>query len=235
MKHLIALLGLFLSPLILCSQSNMSSELSGFSTLQVSGNINLEIQTANSGHLDFELESQLDQVDVELLDNVLKIKGKTELGNEPALNLTLYFNENLTDIVSSKGARIISRDTIHGASLALKATTGGKMELVVVLESLDVTISQGSDIVLYGQTNSQNVKVSAWGNYLAYELEAEDAYIKASSKSQAKVVARRIINATSNGKSFVGYIGEPESTYVKTSLGGEVASFKTKEIALDRD
>ena len=79
------------------------------------------------------------------------------------------------------------------------------------------------------------MRVSAWGNYLAYGLEAEDAYIKASSKSQAKVVARRIINATSNGKSFVGYIGEPESTYVKTSLGGEVASFKTKEIALDRD
>ena len=158
MKHLIALLGLFLSPLILCSQSNMSSELSGFNTLQVSGNINLEIQTADSGHLDFEVESQLDQVDVELLDNVLKIKGKTELGNEPALNLTLYFKENLTDIVSSKGARIISRDTIHCSSLALKATSGGKMELIVAVQSLDVTISQGSDIILYGMTNSQNVK-----------------------------------------------------------------------------
>jgi hypothetical protein len=235
MKHFIVLLGLFLSPFILCSQSNLSSELEEFSTLRVSGNINLEILMANSGHLDFEMESQPDQVDVELLDNELKIKGKTELGNEPALNLTLYFNESLTDMVSSKGARIISKDTIHGASLALKATSGGKMELVVALQSLDVTISQGSDIILYGKTSSQNVQVSSWGNYLAYELESEDSYIKASSKSQAKVVARRIINATSNGKSFVGYIGEPESTYVKTSLGGEVASFKTKEIALDSD
>ena len=147
MKHFITLLGLFMSPLILCSQNNMSNELSGFNTLQVSGNINLEILKANSGHLDFEMESQLDQVNVELLDNVLKIKGKTELGNEPALNLTLYFSESLTDIVSSKGARIISKDTIQGTSLALKAATGGKMELIVALQSLDVTISQGSDVI----------------------------------------------------------------------------------------
>ena len=109
------------------------------------------------------------------------------------------------------------------------------MELHVALQSLDIDITQGSDIVLYGKTDSQNVRVSAWGNYLAYDLEAEDSYVKAASKSQAKIVARRIVNATSNGKSFIGYIGEPESTYVKTSLGGEVAAFKTKKIALDQD
>ena len=74
MKYFITLLGLFLSPLMLCSQGNLSTELNGFNTLQVSGNINLEILMASSGRLDFEEESQLEQLDVELLDNVLKIK-----------------------------------------------------------------------------------------------------------------------------------------------------------------
>ncbi len=235
MKQFTILLVLILTPVFLFSQNPANIALNEFGKLEVSGNIIVEIILADSWKLVFEKQVDSDQVDTGIKDGILKIKGKTELGKEPALNLKLFLKETLTEMVVSKVGRILSSDTIHTISLALKATSGGKMELMVSLQSLDVTITQGSDIILYGETSSQNVRVTAWGNYLAYDLEAEDSYVKASSKSQAKVVARRIINANSSGKSFVGYIGEPESTYVKTSLGGEVASFKTRDVALESD
>ena len=90
------------------------------------------------------------------------------------------------------------------------------------VDSLSARVNQGADIILYGRTRSQYVNAYTWGNYLAYELEAQDAYVKAATGAQVKVNSNRLLDANATSKAFVGYWGDPEQKKVKTSVGGEV-------------
>ena len=68
---------------------------------------------------------------------------------------------------------------------------------------------------------------------MAYDLDCDESTVKATAGSQAKVVANNSIDANSQARSYIAYIGDPNKTSVRTSMGGEVASFKTKEEALN--
>jgi hypothetical protein len=68
-----------------------------------------------------------------------------------------------------------------------------------------------------------SLKVETGGNFLAYELQTENAWVKASTASQVKVYARRLLNANASGKSFIAYRGEPAVKEFTSSLGGEIS------------
>jgi hypothetical protein len=83
-------------------------------------------------------------------------------------------------------------------------------------------VSQGSDIILYGTTRILQVNANTVGNCLAYDLQATHAWVKAATGSQVKVKVSGLLNANAAGKSFVGYMGDPEVKEFTTSLGGEI-------------
>ena len=60
------------------------------------------------------------------------------------------------------------------------------------------------------------------GNFLAYELLAVNAWVKAATGAQVKVNTTQLLNANASGKAFIGYLGEPAKKEFKTSVGGEI-------------
>jgi len=90
------------------------------------------------------------------------------------------------------------------------------------VDSLSARVNQGADLILYGSTRSQYVNAYTWGNYLAFELEAIDSYVKAATGAQVKVNTSGLLDASATSKAFVGYLTEPELKKVKTSVGGEI-------------
>lgn len=215
-------------------QNRITVTLGEFTSLSVSGRADVELVPSETHEMSITARNgKPEDVKFEIKNGELKIKTRPDLKKENEIAIKLPYT-TLTRIESTIGAVINSKQEFKGTDIELRVLTGGKIELSVDVETIEAKITHASDIILYGKTTSQNVVANTGGNYLAYELECEDSYVKASSGAQIKVTAKRIIDATSNSKAFVGYIGEPGSTYIKTTLSGEVASFKTHSDAMRR-
>jgi len=214
-------------------QNRISVTLGEFTSLSVSGRANVELVPSETNEMSIiSRNGKPEEVAFEIKNGELKIKTKPDLKKENEISIKIPY-KTLTRIEAATGAVINSREELKGTDLELKVLAGGKIELSVDVKTIDAKIIQASDIILYGKTTAQNVVANTGGNYLAYELECEESIIKASSGAQIKVTANRIIDATSNSKAYVGYIGEPGSSITKTSLSGKIAAFKTPADAIN--
>ena len=192
-----------------------------FEKLKVSGNIHLELVSSNTQQLFIVSDENSEMVDIETGEGLLMLKAKSELNNAPAIELKLHYI-NLSSLEITKGSLIQSVDTLKSNLLQLDVLSGGKAEIWIRVDSLNARVNQGADVILYGNTRSQFVNAYSWGNYLAFDLEAVDSYVKAATGAQVKVNTSRLLDASATSKAFVGYLGEPERKKVKTSVGGEI-------------
>ena len=171
--------------------------------------------------MEFETDQDLEGLTVESKDGELFLKTKSDLKKEPPLKGKLLYR-TLTRIEVTKGAHVQSTDTLKADILFLKAETGGKAELTVLTDSLSARINQGADVILYGKTRAQSVNAYTWGNYLSYDLDVVNTFVKAATGAQVKVNASGILDGNATSKATVGYWGEPQQKKIKTSVGGEV-------------
>ncbi len=212
-------------------QNRITINLDDFNSLSVSGGIDLELIPSDSREMSITaLNGKPEEVGVDMKDGELTIRIRPRIEKEDITKVKLPYSK-LNKISVSAGAVVNSARDLQADDLQLTANSGGKIELGVNAKNIDAKVIQVSDIILYGKAVSQNVNANTGGNYLAYDLECQDTYIKVSSGSQGKVTASRIIEATAFSKGFIGYIGDPVSTYTKTSMGGEIAAFKTRQDA----
>ena len=202
------------------AQNRITVELQEFTELSVYGRADVEIIPSESNKMSITArDGRPEEVEYEIRKGELKIRTKPDLKKENEIAIRVPYSM-LTSIEASAGAVINSKEDLKSKDLNLKVHAGGKIELTVEAEMIDSKTTQGSDIILYGKTVSQNVLANTGGNYLAYDLESEEAVVKASSGSQIKVKANKKLDATSNSKGFVGYIGDPETLQIQTSMGG---------------
>jgi len=190
--------------------------------LKVSGNIHLSLLPSDATYLEFKTAQFPESLTISQDKDQLLLRSKTELKQSPALECNLYI-ENLSELEVSRAAVVHSSDTLPFENLSLKVETGGKAEISVASDSLHARVSQGSDIILYGKTRILRVNANTVGNCLAYDLQAQDAWVKAATGSQVKVKVSGLLNANAVGKSFIGYMGDPEVKEFSTSLGGEIS------------
>ena len=69
------------------------------------------------------------------------------------------------------------------------------------------------------------IQAYTWGNFLGYDLQSDDTYVKAATGAQVKVSASGLLDANATSKAFIGYAGEPAEKKVKTSVGGEITPY----------
>jgi len=193
-----------------------------FEELKVSGNIHLILLPSDTTFLEFETEEFHELLTVEQDKSQLLLRSKTELNQSPALVVKLHLT-SLDRLEITRGAVVHSSDTLHYNVLSLKVETGGKAEITVATDSLNARVSQGSDIILYGSSRSLQVNANTVGNFLAYQLHTENAWVKAATGSQVKVNVTGLLNANASGKSFIGYLGKPAVQEFTSSLGGEIS------------
>jgi hypothetical protein len=192
-----------------------------FKLLDVQGNIHLELIFSDKTQLEFVGDTVPEQLSIEWSDGTLSLKSNTEIKKTPAIQVKLYL-ESLSDLEFTRGAVVQSADILKVSILTLKADTGGKAELTIDADSVSARVNQGSDIILRGSTRSQSIHAITMGNYLAYELEAANTWVKANTGAQVKVNTSEYLNANSKSGAFVGYSGKPNHTTFKNSTGGKI-------------
>jgi hypothetical protein len=221
MRKIVAPILLLLLVFWLFGQEYNESMEAPFEQVKVVGNIRLILVPSEKQALEFEADQDLEGLTVESNEGELFLKTKSDLKKEPPLKGKLFYRV-LNRIEVSKGAHVQSADTLKTEILLLKAETGGKAELRVLTDSLSVRINQGADVILYGKTRAQSVNAYTWGNYLSYDLEVVNTFVKAATGAQVKVKATGLLDANATSKATVGYWGEPQQKKIKTSVGGEV-------------
>lgn len=192
-----------------------------FTQVKVAGNIHLELVASDTQYLQFEGEAPPEKLEVEWEDNRLTLKNPLELKQTPAITLKIFYT-TLSGLEISRGGVVQSMDTLITKSLTLKVETGGKAEFTIDTDSVSARLNQGADIILRGRSRSQSVNAYTLGNYLAYELETENTWVKAASGAQVKVSSNGYLNANATSKAFIGYQGSPEKKEFKSSVGGEI-------------
>ena len=192
-----------------------------FEQLKVSGNVHVILVPSKTSYLEFDSESFPESLVVEQDLSQLVLKSKTELKQSEAIEFKLYLS-SLSALEVVRGAVVQSGDTLHFENLNLRTDTGGKAEFTIVSDALIARVNQGSDLILYGSTRSLEVNANTVANFLGYGLQAENAFVKASTGAQVKVTVSGVLNASASGKSFVGYDGDPDKKEFSTSLGGKI-------------
>ena len=221
MRVIILVSFLFILLLPVAGQHHIHPVSKPFGQLKVSGNIHLKLVVSDTAFLEFETEEFPESLSVEQDKNKLTLRTKTELKQTPAIMVKLHLT-SLTGLEISRGAIVQTADTLQSDILSLKVETGGKAEFAVATDSLSARVNQGADIILKGTTRSLQVNANTVGNFLAYELLAVNAWVKAATGAQVKVNTTQLLNANASGKAFIGYLGEPAKKEFKTSVGGEI-------------
>lgn len=193
-----------------------------FEQLKVVGNIHLLLLPSETNYLEFESASFPESLIVEQDLSELVIKTKTELKQKEAIEVKLYLN-SLSGLEVLRGAVLRSADTLRYKTLSLRVDTGGKAEFFLVCDALKARVNQGSDIILYGHARSLEVTANTVANFLGYEFQAENAFVKSATGAQVKVKVTGVLNATASGKAFIGYDGDPDKKEFSTSLGGKIS------------
>jgi len=225
MRALITFTVLWIIHLATIAQEYQLPLVSPFEQLRVNGGIHLQLVASDSLNLQVEGEAMPENLVIELSENRLTLKTRTQLKSTPSIPVKLFYT-NLSTLHITRGAVVQSADTLKAQTLSLKVETGGKVELFIATDSLSARINQGADIILRGRSRSQQVNAYTLGNYLGYELETESTWIKAATGAQVKVNSTHYLNANATSKAFIGYLGSPEETEFKTSVGGEITQQK---------
>lgn len=225
-KYLI-IIAIFVSN-TLSAQETITRKLAEFYSLNAVGNLRVEIFPSDQAYAEIYYSGTTpEKVITEIKDFELSIRLSTDTPKDASIRIVLYYVK-LHKISASANAGIISNEILKGDEVEFLALRGGKIDLVLELNSLNADLKQGGNISFKGRVQKQNVTASTGATYQAYELEADDSYAKSSSGAIVKVVARRIMDATANTKGFIGYKGDPVNSSVKTNFGGEIANFKDK-------
>ena len=225
MRTTITLFILFIIPLAIAAQDFTLPAASPFEELRVAGNIHLELVASDSNFLKFDEEAEAEKLNISWGKGVLELKTPTELKKTPAIRVKLYCSE-LAGLDITRGAVVQSADVLQAGTLSLKVDTGGKIEFSISSDSISARVVKGSDIILSGNTRSLSVTANSAGNFLGYELEAKQVWVKANTGAQVKVNSSEYLNAQSSGGAFVGYRGNPEQKEFKSNLGGDIIQEK---------
>lgn len=147
----------------------------------------------------------------------------------------------ITKIKSSSGSNVYSETKITSKELELSTSSGSNMTMEIDSEnvdasassgsniklqakakSLDASASAGSNIRIEGTTDSFSAKVSSGSNIKAKELTTENCDLNASSGGNIWITVNDELVAKASSGGNVFYAGNPKSTNIENSSGGNV-------------
>ena len=199
-------------------------ELDPFHSVVVSSGIVAELILSRNEAIESEFENA-DEEDliVEVVDSVLKLRMKTGKYKDSDLKVRIYYNKDLQMLEANGRAQIWSDEDIYfDRNLSVKLYNGREIRFILFCDSLNASLSQGSIIYLKGKARFLQVKVNTKATFSGYEFETQEAIANASSAGVAKISVSHSLKAKASTKGFIGYVGEPTKVDQKTSLKGEI-------------
>ena len=197
-------------------------EVGSFEQIAVSRGMNVYITQGTPAKVVVIADSNLHEIiETEVNGRVLKVTVKENIrwAKEKKVMVTV---EKLTDVNVSSGANTWSQAQIVTENLKLHASSGANLTMDVHTKSLIANASSGANIYLSGLAKEADLETSS-GAYLKGEaLKADQCKIHASSGGNVSSTVIEKLEAHASSGGNIAYFGNPTSTTVNTSSGGNI-------------
>lgn len=179
-------------------------DVSGFTKIDGSSAINVEIVIQNDFNVEIEADDNLLQyIKTEVSNGTLKIYSKGRISRQNPVNIKI-------------GMPSIEGLEISGASKATAANVKG--------DEIILKANGASKIFISGEVNNLESKINGASTIDAENLKTENAEVKANGASKVTVFATNQLNAKANGASRITYIGEPASLEKRSNGASSITS-----------
>lgn len=195
-----------------------------FDEISVSGNVNVYLESGNEESV--EISEKNHKISVEVSRGVLKIKRKKPLKikeyKDEAIDIKITYRK-LRRILGASGSTISNSEAIKGDQLKLDFHSGAQGRMLVNVNDLDLSVSEGAQLKVKGKTVSQSASVSTGAVLSAHRLDSDRTYVKANTGGNANVVANELLEAKASTGGNIDYEGNPRKVKIKDTLGGNVS------------
>ena len=215
--------GFFLLLLLTIIQTNLLAlnKIDPFDEIILLGNVSALLVEGTTESID--IKNDEDQLEYEVVGKSLKVKAKdlVKYNKTPTVKVVITY-KTIRIIRARAGASVYSQNPITGDKIVLRFSSGASGEIEISQNSLEVNVSEGGNLQLKGKTQWQEVRVATGGIVSAYDLECDNAFVKANTGGSAQVTARKSIDANANTGGSIIYKGNPKKIKEKDGISGTV-------------
>ena len=188
-----------------------SRRVSGFETVELSGNGTLIIE-----------QSDVESLEITADENIMPylrsevVGGNLQLGTDEFINLlpssdiTYRLTVKNLSAIETSGMGQVEVESLDTDQLELAISGSGTMKIGdLSAKSLSLDISGMGDVYLSGVVEDQRIKISGTGNYQAGDLFSLTAAIDISGSGSAQVWVADNLDLDISGMGDLSYYGEP--------------------------
>ncbi len=208
----------------LSAQDSETRSLDRFNELRVSEGIELIAKKGNENSITLEVS----RIDVE--DVITEVRGgrlyvriarRVRTSRSRRIEAVLTYKDDLESIGASTSAEISVEDMIDVQYLDLKASTSGTVDVKVRAKEVEMSSSTSGRINVVGDADDIEATASTGGMIYAYNLEAKEAYSRASTGGDVRINVSDRLRASASTGGNISYKGQPR-TDRRTNTGGSV-------------
>jgi len=193
-----------------------------FTTIKATEGLDVYLTQGNSESITVEADENLqDLIITEVIDGVLKIHTKQNIGRSTSKKVMVNFKD-VSSIISTSGSDVYTTNTITTNRLDVKATSGSNMKLEVKTSVLNCRSTSGSDIKVSGKVETLTAEATSGSDIKAGNLIAQSSEVKATSGADITVNTSKklIAKATSGGD--IKYYGNPDTVEKSDNVSGSI-------------
>lgn len=193
-----------------------------FDEIEVSRGMNVYISQGSPEKVVVIADSNLQElIQTEVHGNVLKVYADENISwaREKKVMVTV---EKLYRVEASSGANVWSQGAIRSEDMRTGASSGSNINLELNVKNLETHCSSGANIWLSGLAQKADMEVSSGANIKGESLKASECTMKASSGGNVWATVEERLNAHASSGGNVFYFGNPTSTEVNSSSGGNI-------------
>lgn len=221
MKTTIISAFLILSSFTIRAQEIQIRETKPFQKLELSGATSVIFTQSDTLSLRLEADKEeINNLVTDFSDGILSVKAK---GNFKQPYKIYVSGNNIHRITVSGASKITTTNQMLSDSLILDVSGASSANLSVKSSDMDAMIGGASSVSLDGYSKSFHANLSGASSLKAYKLNTNEADVKVSGASTAKVFASEKINANATGSSTIKFKGDPKEVSAEASTSSQIA------------
>jgi hypothetical protein len=223
MKTFLIGVAIVFTSLSVLSQDSENRSVGSFNGIKVGQGIDVYLKKGDKESVRVVTSGiRLEQVQTDVSGSYLKISLR-DGNNRGRIDVKVYVTYvNLEKIAASSAANIYSSGTIKADNLQISASSAANVEVSLEANRLDISTSSAGQVEVQGRSRKVTMDVSSAGQIDAYDLEAEEIEVEASSAGSAKVSVASSLEANASSGGSIRYRGNPARSITKSSSGGSV-------------
>ena len=193
-----------------------------YTSIKAVEGLNVYVTQSDNESISVEADDNLhDLIITEVIDNVLKIHTKQNIGSCTSKKVVVRF-KNIASIKATSGSNVKSTGTIVTKHLNIETTSGSNMNLNVNTAALNCKSTSGSDLKLSGKTIELIAEATSGSDLKAANLMAQNTHAKATSGADITINTTKTLTAKASSGGAIKYTGNPKKIYKTDSASGSI-------------